>query len=94
LSSQLKFVGDFRSSYIFNKSSYLKVEVNRTDCTLQLVFSGFRFSDVIATAPPELRAGFFVSHLGFFDVQQSLSSETMSQFLLNFFYFVADGGVK
>jgi hypothetical protein len=61
---------------------------------LQLVFPGFRFSDVIATAPPELRAGFFVSHLGFFDVQQSLSSETMSQFLLNFFYFVTDGGVK
>ena len=33
---------------------------------------------MIATAPPELRGGFFVSHLGFFDVQQSLSSETMS----------------
>ena len=38
----------------------------------------FRFNEVISTAPPELRGGFFVSHLGFFDVQQSLSSETMS----------------
>ena len=34
------------------------------------------FADIIAKAPPELRGGFFVSYLGFYDVQSSLASDT------------------
>ena len=35
------------------------------------------FSKVIATAPPEMRCGFFISHLGFYDVQNSLTWDTI-----------------
>lgn len=35
------------------------------------------FSRVIKTAPPELSGGFFVSHLGFYDVQDSLARDTL-----------------
>ena len=49
----------------FNSHNYTSINI------------GFRFTEVVSTAPPELRGGFFVSHLGFFDVQNSLSSETV-----------------
>ncbi len=35
------------------------------------------FSEVITTAPPELRGGFFTSYLGFYDVQSSLTRDTL-----------------
>ena len=35
------------------------------------------FSSVIKTAPPQLRSGFFLSHLGFYDVQNSLLQDTL-----------------
>jgi hypothetical protein len=40
------------------------------------------FSSVIETAPPQLRSGFFLSHLGFYDVQNSLMGDTMSAIAL------------
>ena len=36
------------------------------------------FNSVIQSAPPQLRSGFFLSHLGFFDVQNSLLEDTLS----------------
>ena len=36
------------------------------------------FAKVILTAPDELRSGFFISHLGFYDVQNSLTWDTIS----------------
>ena len=35
------------------------------------------FSSVIKTAPPQLQSGFFLSHLGFYDVQNSLLQDTL-----------------
>eukprot|EP00095_Tigriopus_kingsejongensis_P008223 maker-scaffold604_size126151-snap-gene-0.35 protein:Tk08223 transcript:maker-scaffold604_size126151-snap-gene-0.35-mRNA-1 annotation:"conserved hypothetical protein" len=35
------------------------------------------FTDIVSTAPLELRGGFFTSYLGFYDVQNSLSHDTM-----------------
>ena len=35
------------------------------------------FSTVIQTAPPQLRSGFFLSHLAFYDVQSSLLEDTL-----------------
>ncbi|TRY78598.1 hypothetical protein TCAL_06908 [Tigriopus californicus] len=35
------------------------------------------FSDMARTAPPELQGGFFVSYLSFYDVQSSLSRDTL-----------------
>ena len=35
------------------------------------------FSREIRSAPPELSGGFFVSHLGFYDVQDSLANDTL-----------------
>ena len=35
------------------------------------------FSTVIKTAPPQLQSGFFLSHLGFYDVQNSLLQDTL-----------------
>ena len=36
------------------------------------------FSSVIQNAPPQLRNGFFLSHLGFYDVQSSFLQDTLS----------------
>ena len=36
------------------------------------------FTSVIRNAPPQLRNGFFLSHLGFYDVQNSLLHDTLS----------------
>ena len=36
------------------------------------------FAKKIATAPKELRCGFFISHLGFYDVQNSLTWDTIA----------------
>ena len=32
---------------------------------------------MIKTAPPQLQSGFFLSHLGFYDVQNSLLQDTL-----------------
>ena len=36
------------------------------------------FTSVIQNAPPQLRNGFFLSHLAFYDVQNSLLQDTLS----------------
>ena len=46
------------------------------------------FNDVIDSAPPELRNGFFVSHLKFYDVQNGLSEGTISAIGLAMFIAV------
>ena len=36
------------------------------------------FTSVIQNAPPQLKNGFFLSHLAFYDVQNSLLHDTLS----------------
>ena len=36
------------------------------------------FTSVIQNAPPQLKNGFFLSHLAFYDVQNSLLQDTLS----------------
>lgn len=40
------------------------------------------FASVIQTAPPQLRSGFFLSHLSFYDVQNSLLEDTLTAIAL------------
>lgn len=47
------------------------------------------FASVIATAPPQLQSGFFLSHLAFYDVQNSLLEDTLTAILLAMLVAVA-----
>lgn len=47
-----------------------------------MITSSSRFSKAIASAPVELRSGFFVSHFEFLDLQNSLAQDTNSAILI------------